>query len=97
MAEKEKKITEEELSQLQFAHYISLLAGTAMQHLGKIANPLNGKIEKNLEAAKATIDLLVMLQAKTKGNLSKEEEDLLSGAVADLQLNYVDEAKQTGA
>ena len=94
MAEHEKETAEEKLPQLQFAHYISLLAGTAMQHLGKIANPLTGKVEKDLEAAKATIDLLALLKEKTRGNLSQEEEHLLSGALADLQLNYVDEMKQ---
>ena len=67
---------------------ISLAAG-AMQHLGKTMNPLTNKIEKNLEAAQATIDMLDMLVAKTRGNLSDKESQLLKHVVGDIKLNYV--------
>jgi len=65
--------------------------------LGKVANPMSGKIEKNMEAAKATIDTLEMLKAKTKGNLSKEEEELVNGAVQQLQVNFVSESEKPDA
>ncbi len=68
---------------------LSLAAG-AMQHLGKTMNPLTNKIEKNLEAAQATIDMLDMLEAKTRGNLSDREAQLLKHVVGDLKLNYVE-------
>lgn len=68
---------------------LSLAAG-AMQHLGKTMNPMTHKIEKNLEAAQATIDMLDMLQAKTQGNLSEQESQLLKHIVGDLKLNYVE-------
>lgn len=61
------------------------------QQLGKIANPITGKIERNLEQAKYSIDMLIMLKDKTKGNLTNDEERALSEAVANLQMNYVDE------
>jgi len=79
------------------AHFMSLiisLSHAAMQQMGKIVNPLTGKIEKNLEQAKMTIDMLEMLKEKTKGNLVKEEERLISDTLATLQLNYVDEAEK---
>lgn len=75
-------------------HFMSLiisLSHAAMQQMGKIVNPLTGKIEKNLEQARITIDMLEMLKEKTKGNLVKEEERLISDTLATLQLNYVDE------
>ncbi|MFC1643670.1 DUF1844 domain-containing protein [Chlamydiota bacterium] len=78
---------------IQFAGLIASLATGAFQHLGKVANQMTGKVERNLEAAKATIDLLVVLQKKTQGNLSNEEEQLLNNYITNLQLNYVDESK----
>lgn len=93
MAE-ERKITEEELLKWHFIQYISILANSGMQQLGKIINPLTGKMEKNLEAAKATIELISMLKEKTKGNLNSDEEKVLANALANLQLNYADEIKR---
>ena len=78
----------------------SLMQG-AMAQLGKIANPATGKIEKDLRAASQTIDLLEMLQEKTAGNLSENEEKMLKRVVGDLHLNYwetqKDEAKAQDA
>lgn len=80
--------------QKEFMQLVIGLQSSAWIMLGKIANPVNGKVEKNLEGAKATIDTLIMLKEKTKNNLSKEEEDLLSNAINELQLNYVDEVEK---
>ena len=66
--------------------------GTALQYLGKIANPLDGKVERNLAAAKQTIDLLVSLEHKTKGNLSNDEEKAFREMLTHLRLNFVEEA-----
>lgn len=93
MAE-ERKFSEDELSKLRFIQYVSILANSGMQQLGKIMSPLTGKIERSLEAANATIDLLSMLKEKTKGNLSSEEESVLSSALANLQINYADEVNR---
>jgi len=79
------------------AHFISFvlsLSQAAMQQMGKITNPFTGKIERNLEQAKITIDMVEMLKEKTKGNLVEEEERLISDILATLQLNYVDELKR---
>ncbi len=95
MVEEGQKISEEELSQLRFIQYVSILANSGMQQMGKIMNPVTGKTEKNLEAAKATIELLSMLKEKTKGNLKPDEEQILANALANLQLNYADEVGRT--
>ncbi len=75
---------------------VSLAAGV-MQHLGKTLNPVTNKVEKNLPAAQATIDMLDMLAEKTKGNLSASEEKLLKGVLAELKLNYVETLNEKGA
>ncbi|OGS27448.1 MAG: hypothetical protein A2297_04315 [Elusimicrobia bacterium RIFOXYB2_FULL_48_7] len=73
------------------------LSAASWQHLGKIENPITGKVEKSLESAKMSIDILEMLKDKTKGNLSSEEDKLLNNTLADLKLNYVDELKLSGS
>ena len=65
-----------------------------MMHLGKIKNPVSDKIETDLQAAQATIDLIEMLSEKTKGNLAEEEKRFLDSALSDLKLNYVDESSK---
>ena len=72
------------------------LQSSAWMLLGKIANPLTGKLVKDLNAAKETIDVLLMLQEKTKGNLDDEESKLLSNAIQQLQINYLEEIKKEG-
>ena len=94
MAEEDKKIDEKEISALRFIQYVSILTNAGMQQMGKIMSPVTGKMEKNLEAARATIDLLSMLKEKTKGNLSSSEEKVISNALANLQLNYADEVNR---
>lgn len=79
------------MEEISFIGLVTSLYIACWQQLGKIANPITGKIEKSLEQAKYTIDMLVMLRDKTKGNLSKEEEKAIGEAIANLQLNYVDE------
>ncbi len=66
----------------------------AMQQMGKIANPFTGKVERDLDAARGTIDVLTMFQKKTQGNLTDRERRVLTTLVTELQLNYVDEGKR---
>jgi uncharacterized protein DUF1844 len=74
----------------------SLQAG-AMQQLGKIQNPMTGEIQKDLEQARATIDVLEMLKVKCRTETPEDVLRLLDGAVMDLQLNYMDEVKKAAA
>ena len=80
-----------------FIQFVLMLSSSAMQQLGKLLNPLTGKTETNLEGAQATIDLLVMLDAKTRGNLDREEERFLKNTLATLQMNYVETAQAAPA
>ena len=73
-----------------FQGLVISLAAATMQHLGKTLSPVTNKIEKNLPAAQSTIDMLDMLEAKTKGNLSETESKLLKSILAELKLNYVE-------
>jgi hypothetical protein len=65
-----------------------------MQHMGKTISPLSGKIERNLDLAKNSIDMLEMLQKKTAGNLSDDERKMLDHFLFDLRMNYVEETKK---
>ena len=78
---------------LDFFNYIASLGFQTMIFLGEMPNPITNKSEKNLKQAKFLIDTLVILRDKTKGNLSKEEDDLLNGSIYELQLRYVDLSK----
>lgn len=77
-----------------FLQMIFMYHAACMEHLGKVKSTITGKIERNLAAAQQTIDLLDMLKEKTKGNLSSEEEKLLTQLIRELKLNYVDEVNK---
>ncbi len=79
--------------QLDFFNYIASLGFQTMIFLGEMPNPMTNQVEKNLKQAKFLIDTLVILRDKTKGNLSKEEDDLLNGSIYELQLRFVDLSK----
>jgi len=61
--------------------------------LGKVANPLSGKVEKDLDSAGNAIDMLEMLKTKTAGNLSEEESGFINGCLSALQMSYVEEVR----
>lgn len=82
------------MEEVNFIGLITSFSYACWQQMGKIANPITGKIEINLEQAKYSIDLLLMMREKTKGNLTKDEEKLLNEMIANLQMNYVDELKK---
>jgi len=80
-----------EKNQVMFVQLVSMFQAAALQQMGKLKNPVTEKIEKNMEQAQVSIDLIDMLKDKTKGNLLPDEERFLSGVLQDLKLNYVDE------
>lgn len=93
MAESES-ITREQMNEFLFTQVVLMFQGAAWQHLGKVMNPATNKVERDLAQAKNTIDILGMLQAKTKGNLSDNEQKFLEHALYELRMNYVDEANK---
>ncbi|HLA38119.1 MAG TPA: DUF1844 domain-containing protein [Candidatus Brocadiales bacterium] len=78
-----------------FILFISSLATQALMALGEIENPMTGKREKNLAQAKFTIDTLVVIEEKTRGNLTPEEQRYLEGVLYDLKMSFVN-STQTG-
>ena len=66
----------------------------ALQNLGKAENPMTGKQEVNLEQAQAYIDMLDMLNVKTKNNLQKDEQQYLENTLAELKTLYVTESNK---
>ncbi len=73
-----------------FSSLVLTLSSSAWFGLGKIADPLSGEIKKDLKAAKFTIDTLIMLRDKTRGNLSDDENKLLQAVLGDLEGNYAE-------
>ena len=80
---------------LQFTDYISVLAQQCLFQMGKIADPTTGKVYKDLRAAKLQIDIITMLEEKTKGNLNSEESSFLTNTLSSLRLTYVDEINRS--
>ena len=72
-----------------FSTLILSIASSAVMALGLAPNPMTGKAEKDLKMAKFNVDLLGILQDKTKGNLTAEENKFLTEVIADLQLKFV--------
>ncbi len=82
---------------IDFYTFVLSLASSAFVHLGDAPDPETGKSrEPDLALAKQTIDILSMLQGKTKGNLSPEEEKFLSNLLTDLRIRYVQRSTRTG-
>jgi hypothetical protein len=79
---------------ITFSGFILSLATTAAVHFGDIADPNTGeKSEPNLPAAAQMIELIGMLQERTKGNLIEPEERLVDDLLYELRLRYVDAQK----
>ncbi|RZB35076.1 MAG: hypothetical protein SRB1_00844 [Desulfobacteraceae bacterium Eth-SRB1] len=90
-APEEKQEPEIHLPEINFPTFIISLNASALVHLGAIEDPVAGKKVKNLPMGKQTIDILSMLEEKTRGNLSKEEENMLKHILYDLKIIYVKE------
>lgn len=82
---------ESRLPKIDFSMFIFSLNSSVLVNLGILEDPGTGKKEKNLSAAKQTIDILGMLEEKTRGNLTKQEEDMLKHILYDLRMLYVKE------
>ena len=92
MAEVQTVTNSGEVAQ-RFIEFVMMQAQHAALFLGQIPNPQSGKPEVNLEMAKMFIDQLAMIQEKTRGNLSSEEGAVLRNTLANLQLAYVELAR----
>ena len=88
------KEKETEPFQVDFSTFIMSLTSSAFYHLGDMPDPSTGKKEVNLPAVQQTIDMLIMLREKTKGNLNEDEKKLLEQLVYELQVKYVAKTKE---
>lgn len=79
------------MPKIDFSTFIFSLNSSALVHLGMISEPGSDKKIKNLPLAKQTIDMLGMIDEKTKGNLTDEEANMLKNILHDLRLMYVRE------
>jgi len=73
-----------------FAQFIVSLGSSALVHLGELAEPGSGRTEVDLVLARHTIDVLALLQEKTKGNLDYEEVRLLDALLFDLRQKFLE-------
>ncbi len=77
------------LPEVTFSTFIMSLASSALVQLGEVPNPETGKVQDNLLLAKHSIDILTMLQEKTRSCLEPDEAKLLGSLLYELRLKYV--------
>ncbi len=90
---KEDKQQETPLPEISFINLIFSLSTSVLIQLGEIQDPITQQLAKNLPLAKQTIDLIGMLEEKTRGNLTSDEGKILENILYDLRMRYV---KATG-
>lgn len=84
---------DDRLPHVDFATFVLSLSHSALMHLGEAPHPETGNVEQNLALARQTIDLIAMLEDKTKGNLTGDEERLLGQILYDLRMRFVEVSK----
>ncbi len=80
-----------------FLNLIMMLQYSAMQTMGKIASPISGKVERDLDQCRMSIDMLGMIAEKTRGNLSSDEQKLIDSILYNLRMNFLEEQKKPAA
>jgi len=79
---------------LLFTQLVLSFQAAAWQQMGKVPSMITGKVERNLEMAKHSIDMLGMLDEKTSGNLAESEAKYLKHVLYELRMNYLEEVKK---
>ena len=93
-AEKKESTTDEVFPAINFSTFIISLSTQALMDLGEIPNSLTGKVEKEIQVAKQTIDIISLLQETTRGNLDQGEEKLMEEVLYDLRMKYVEAVRR---
>ena len=93
-AERPTPQAQEPLPEINFSTFIISLSTQALMHLGEIADPQSGKVNKDIPVAKQMIDIIGMLKDKTKGNLNAGEDRLTEDILYDLRMKYVEAVKK---
>jgi hypothetical protein len=95
-AASDKKTASEEdvqFPEVSFSTFIFSISSSVLLHFGEIPDPATGEKTKNLPMAKHSIDILSMLEEKTRGNLTDDEEQLITNILYDLRMRYVKETQ----
>lgn len=82
------------MGNIDFSTFIMSMASAAMMGLGLAPRPDTGKTEVDLDMARQNIDLLELIQNKTKNNLSADEEKLLDRVLFEIRSNYLEVSKK---
>jgi hypothetical protein len=86
----------QEVPAVDFSNFVAMLANNVVMFLGQVPDPVTRQRHRDLAQAKHTIDILIMLRDKTRGNLSVEETQLLDDVLSQLQMAYVTVSRQVG-
>jgi hypothetical protein len=78
---------------LDFSTLVLSFATSSLMNMGHAPDPQTGKKNKNIELAKQNIDILAILEEKSRGNLTKEEAELLKNILAEVRLRFVEASK----
>jgi hypothetical protein len=85
-------------SAINFASFVLSLVHTAAVHFGDVGDPVTGEHHApNLPLAQQMIDILAMLEEKTRGNLSAEERQLIDQVLYELRLRFVEVSRASAA
>ena len=88
------RISSDQKNQFLFFQLVMSFQSAALQQMGKLKNPLTDKIERDLQQAQLSIDMIDMIKAKTTGNCNEEETTFIDRILRELKLNYVDEIEK---
>jgi hypothetical protein len=81
------------LPRVDFTTFVLSLSSSVLMHLGEVPEPESGQRKVNLDMARHTIDVLAMLEEKTRGNLTAQEEQLLKDILFEVRMKFVQKAK----
>ena len=74
---------------MMFNSLVMMFSTQAMMAMGKLQNPMTGKVERDINHAQIMIDLLEMVEERTVGNLTEDESRMLANTLRDLRVNFV--------
>lgn len=74
---------------VNFSTFVLSLYSSALVQMGEMADPATGERYKNLEVARQTVDMIIMLEEKTRGNLDADESKLIQNMIHELRMAYV--------
>jgi hypothetical protein len=80
--------------EITFATFVVGLSTQALVHLGELPDPHTNQMAADLPAAQQLIDIIAMLENKTRGNLDRDEQAMLESILFDLRMKYVERARR---